>query len=63
MAHDFTQEMHRMECEARHWLRVANGDIGKINEILARIRNRRGHEATERLRNEMRRQWSEGRRA
>lgn len=50
-------EQHRLECEARHWLAVANGDIDQINEIIARIRNRRGHQAAEILKGEMRRQW------
>lgn len=57
MAHDFMQEKHRLECEARYWLAVANGDIDQINEIIARIRNRRGHQAAEILKGEMRRQW------
>lgn len=48
---------HKLECEARHWLREGYSTPGKVDELMQRIRAHRGAEAADQLRQEMRRQW------
>lgn len=48
---------HRLECEARHWLREGYTTPGKVAGLMARIEKHRGIAATVELRDEMRRQW------
>lgn len=52
-----TTEQHRSECEARHWIREGYFNAARVDELMDRIRKRRGSEAAEALREEMRRQW------
>lgn len=51
-------ERHRLECEARTWIRQGYDTRDKVNELIQRIARRRGIAAAERLRDEMRRQWA-----
>lgn len=52
-----TDEQHRMECEARLWLRETKGNKAAVDELIGRIEKRRGKQAADDLRDEMRRQW------
>lgn len=52
-----TDEQHRMECEARLWLRETKGNKAAVDELIGRIEKRRGKRAADSLRDEMRRQW------
>ena len=47
-------EEFRRECEAREWLKRTNADPQRIRELLKRIEAKRGREAAERLRQDMR---------
>jgi hypothetical protein len=51
------QEKHRLECEARSWLRQGYTTPQLVDDLLARIATRRGQAAADALREEMRRQW------
>lgn len=51
-------EAHRRECEARDWLRKGYTTAVKVDELMARIAERRGYQAANELREEMRRQWA-----
>lgn len=53
-----TDSSHRLECEARHWLREGNTTPQAVNALMKRIAQRRGEGAAEMLRDEMRRQWA-----
>ena len=53
-----TDEAFRLECEARSWLRQGYTTAEAVDELMVRIRKHRGNDATERLRQEMRRQWA-----
>ena len=53
-----TDEAFRLECEARSWLRQGYTTAEAVDELMVRIRKHRGNDATERLRQEMRRQWT-----
>lgn len=53
-----TDAAHRLECEARHWLREGNTSAESVDALMERIRARRGAAAAEALRAEMRRQWA-----
>ena len=55
MAYDIHQ--HMLECEARTWLRKGYSTRERTEELAQSITKRRGHAATERLVEEMRRQW------
>lgn len=50
-------EQHRLECESRFWLRETKGNKKTVDELIARIEKRRGKQAADQLRDEMRRQW------
>ena len=50
-------EQHRLECEARFWLRETKGNKAAVDELIGRIEKRRGKQAADYLREEMRRQW------
>lgn len=51
------QDKHRLECEARSWLRQGYTTPQMVDDLLARIAARRGQAAAKALREEMRRQW------
>ena len=53
-----TDAAFRLECEARHWLREGYTSRQQVGELIHRIAQRRGEGAAEKLRDEMRRQWS-----
>lgn len=53
-----TDEAYRRECEARHWIREGYFAKDRVEELMARISQRRGEAAAAALRAEMRRQWS-----
>lgn len=53
-----TDAVHRLECEARHWLREGYTRREQVDELIQRIAKRRGEGAAELLRDEMRRQWA-----
>lgn len=57
--HDNRQRMrqHMLECEAREWLRRGFNNRHDIRVLQNAISKRRGYEATERLIEEMRKQW------
>lgn len=48
---------HRLECEARHWLRDGYVTPQMVGELMGRIEKHRGVPAAVELREEMRRQW------
>lgn len=48
---------HRLECEARSWIRQGYFTLDRVCALMARIEQARGKEAAEQLRAEMRRQW------
>jgi len=50
-------EQHRHECEARFWLAETGGNADQVDGQMERITRRRGKEAADRMRAEMRRQW------
>lgn len=50
-------EAHRRVCEARFWIRQGNTDAAAVDALIERIAKRRGAEAAEALRAEMRAQW------
>ena len=50
-------EQHRLECESRFWLRDTKGNKVAVDELIGRIEKRRGKQAADYLREEMRRQW------
>jgi hypothetical protein len=52
-----TSEQFRHECEARYWLRKGYTSPARIKELTELIRPKRGQAATDRLIDEMRRQW------
>ncbi|WP_425479889.1 DUF7696 family protein [Pseudoxanthomonas winnipegensis] len=54
---DASIEDFRRQCEARHWLAQGYGVPGKIDQLMARISAKRGSEAANALREEMRVQW------
>jgi hypothetical protein len=56
-AGDTTSPRHRLECEARHWLRDGYSESSKVASLIARIGQRRGQAAASELLGEMRRQW------
>lgn len=49
-------EQHRLECEARYWLRRGYSTPDKVLE-LGELLQKRGAVSLERLLDEMRRQW------
>ena len=53
-----TDAAYLLECEARHWLREGNTTPQLVDALMERIRARRGADAAEALRSEMRRQWA-----
>lgn len=50
-------EAFRLECEAREWLKRGYTTAAKVDELMASIAAKRGQEAANRLRGEMRKQW------
>lgn len=52
-----TDRKFMLECEAREWLRRGFNNRHDIRVLQNAISKRRGHEATERLIEEMRKQW------
>jgi len=50
-------EQKRRECEARDWLRHGYTDRARVHQLMKLIASKRGHEAAEDLRREMREQW------
>lgn len=58
-----TDEQHRAETEARFWLKRTGGKRDAVDSVIQSIAKRRGQEAAERLRVDMRRlHREEGRR-
>lgn len=55
---DQDERQHMLECEARTWLRKGYSTPERIQELTELISKKRGHASTERLIEEMRRQWS-----
>ena len=53
-----TDAAYLLECEARHWLREGYSTPRRVDELMERIRSRRGAEAADALRQEMRLQWT-----
>lgn len=51
-------EDRRRICEARDWLRRGYTRPKPVAELMARIAAKRGEQAAQELREEMRRQWS-----
>ena len=47
-------EEYRRQCEAREWMRRTAGDPLRIKELLKRISQKRGKEAAEVLRQDLR---------
>lgn len=56
-------EQHRRECEARYWLQQTGGRKAEVDDLIARITARRGKDAAEQLRQDMRDQWQAGKQA
>lgn len=52
-------EAWRLETEARFWLKHYRWRSGAIRQLLERLTQKRGRNAAEKLRQEMRRQWDE----
>jgi len=50
-------EEWRRECEAREHLRRTGGNPAKVEALLRRIAEKRGKEAADLLRQDMREQW------
>jgi hypothetical protein len=55
-------ESWRLECEAREHLKRTQGEPDKIKALLVRIKERRGQEAADRLRDAMRLAYQAARR-
>lgn len=55
---DTTSEQWRRICEARYWLRMGYTSAERVEELLERIRKRRGCAAAEQLRADMRAEWA-----
>lgn len=51
-------EQYRAECEARHWLAITRGDPQAVADLMGRIVKRRGQAAADRLRDQMRLEWT-----
>jgi len=47
-------EEYRRQCEAREWMRRTDGEPLRIKELLKRIASKRGKEAAEVLRQDLR---------
>jgi DNA-binding GntR family transcriptional regulator len=54
-------EAWRRETEAREWLKRTDGEPQKIRELLKRIEQKRGKEAAEVLRQDMRTEYQRAR--
>lgn len=54
---DQSEQEKRLVCEARYWLRAGYANVGKVDELMPRIVAKRGAEAANKLREEMRMQW------
>lgn len=54
---DKCSEQHRLECEARDWLRRGYTTMEKVEELMEKITKKRGIKAADELRQEMRRQF------
>lgn len=54
MTAETCSEEFRRECEAREWLKRTHGNPQRIRELLNRIEQKRGKEAAEVLRQDMR---------
>lgn len=52
-----TDEQWRLECEARFWLSQGYTSKPKVDELIAEIAKKRGNDAAEKLRDEMRQQY------
>jgi len=50
-------ETHRRECEARDWLQKGYTDAKSVDQLMVVIAGKRGQQAADELREEMRRQW------
>lgn len=46
-----------LECEARTWIKQGYYTSDRVAALILRIKEKRGQDAAERLREEMRRQW------
>lgn len=55
---DEATEKHRMACEARDVIRRAGNDVKEIAARLKRIEEKRGRQAAEALRDEIKRQMA-----
>ena len=55
---DTSSAEHRLQCEARHWLREGYNTPETVADLMTRIEAERGRTAAAELRKEMRRQWS-----
>ncbi len=55
---DTASEEWRRICEARYWLRQGYTTADRVEDLLARIRKRRGCAAAELLRADMRAEWA-----
>ena len=53
-----TDEAHRRECEARHWITEGYFARDRVEALMERITKHRGADAAAALRDEMRRQWA-----
>lgn len=54
---DNIDEQWRLECEAREWLKRGYTSKAKVDELIAEIAKKRGKDAAEKLRDEMRQQY------
>ncbi|OAX59089.1 DUF7696 family protein [Xanthomonas translucens] len=54
---DEKTEAHRHQCEARHWLQQGYTDARSVGLLLQLIAAKRGAQAAQDLRDEMRQQW------
>jgi len=54
---DDETERHRRICEARDWLRKGYTSAKEVNELLARVADKRGEQAAATLQADMREQW------
>lgn len=52
-----TEQEKRLVCEARYWLRAGYINAAKVDELMPRIIAKRGIDAADTLREEMRQQW------
>ncbi|WP_337054071.1 hypothetical protein [Pseudoxanthomonas sp. USHLN014] len=53
-----TAQLHRRMCEARHWLRLGYTTAPKVHQLIESIASKRGHEAADLLRQDMRAEWA-----